>query len=76
MKKKNRPMEASKRAASFQSFKSKMYRELSKEEKKSWEDLATEDHEVAMKEYEEKLHAPVSKEPQDMQAYVSRHFQQ
>ncbi len=62
-----KPVTSGKRAMAFQTFKSKMYCDLPAVERKSWEDLAVEEHEVALKEFEEKLAAPVSQEPQDLQ---------
>ncbi len=70
LKEANKPMKPSQRAASYQSFKSKMYRELPSSEKSAWEELAVEEHEVVMKEYEEKLKVPVSKDPKDLQECV------
>ncbi|SJL10437.1 uncharacterized protein ARMOST_13823 [Armillaria ostoyae] len=61
-------LQSGQHAASFQSFKSKTYNKLLVAEKKSWEDLAVEEHEVAMKEFEEKLNTPVSQEPKDLQS--------
>ncbi|PBK59165.1 hypothetical protein ARMSODRAFT_1027662 [Armillaria solidipes] len=72
MKTKGSPIAPGQRAAGFQSFKSKMYRDLPAAEKKSWEGLAAEEHEVAIKEYEEKLHAPVSQEAKDYQSCLER----
>lgn len=67
MKDARKPIVPGKCAASFQSFKSKMYCNLPVVEKKSWEDLALEEHRVAMKEFEEKLNAPISQEAMDYQ---------
>ncbi|PBK83698.1 hypothetical protein ARMGADRAFT_1089138 [Armillaria gallica] len=60
------------RAAGFHSFKSKTYNKLLGAEKKSWEDLAAEEHEVAMKDFEDKLNAPISQEPKDLQSCLER----
>ncbi len=56
-------------AAGFQLFKSKLYHDLPVAEKMLWEDLAVEEHEVAMKEFEEKLNAPILQEPKDLQRW-------
>ncbi|PBK63579.1 hypothetical protein ARMSODRAFT_1023781 [Armillaria solidipes] len=62
----------SKQAAAFQTFKSQLYRNLGNEEKQSWEALASEEHEVATKEFNEKLNAPISQDPQDLQNCLER----
>ncbi|PBK65754.1 hypothetical protein ARMSODRAFT_1022184 [Armillaria solidipes] len=67
LKEANKPMPTSKHAAAFQSFKSTMYCELANKEKLAWEELAVEEHEAAMKEYEEKLNTSISKDPKDLQ---------
>ncbi|PBK81488.1 hypothetical protein ARMGADRAFT_1144191 [Armillaria gallica] len=67
LKEANKLMKPSQHAASYQSFKSKMYHELPTSEKSAWEELAVEEHEVATKEYEEKLKVPISKDPKDLQ---------
>ncbi|PBK79759.1 hypothetical protein ARMGADRAFT_1040563 [Armillaria gallica] len=41
-------------------------------EKSSWKDLVTEEHKVAIKEFEEKLHAPILKEHTDVQQYLEQ----
>ncbi len=62
-----KPVVPGKHAAAFQTFKSKMYCNLPSVERKSWEDMAVEEHEVVLKEFEEKLDVLISQEPQDLQ---------
>ncbi|KAK0432580.1 hypothetical protein EV421DRAFT_1910838 [Armillaria borealis] len=67
LKEANKLMKPSQHVASYQSFKSKMYHKLPNSEKSAWEELAVEEHEAATKEYEEKLKAPILKDPKDLQ---------
>ncbi|PBK81130.1 hypothetical protein ARMGADRAFT_1091558 [Armillaria gallica] len=67
LKNSGKPIAPGKHAMAFQTFKSKMYHNLSIVERKSWEDLAVGEHEVALKKFEEKLDMPILQESQDLQ---------
>ncbi|KAK0431346.1 hypothetical protein EV421DRAFT_1743181 [Armillaria borealis] len=50
-----------------------MYYKLPNSEKSAWEELAVEEHEIVTKEYEEKLKAPISKDPKNLQERILLH---
>ncbi|PBK85938.1 hypothetical protein ARMGADRAFT_1086984 [Armillaria gallica] len=57
-------------AAKLNAFKSKLFKKEFTEVQEEWAAQAEEDHEEALKEYHEKMEAPVSKKPEDMQRYM------
>ncbi|PBK63580.1 hypothetical protein ARMSODRAFT_1023783 [Armillaria solidipes] len=65
LKKKNIP--AGERAVKLNAFKSKLFKKESDEVQQQWAATAEEEHEDAMKEYNDKIESPVLKDPADVQ---------
>lgn len=55
------------RAAKLNAFKSKLFKNKSDEVQQQWAAMAEEEHDDAMKEYNDKIESPVSKDLADVQ---------
>ncbi|PBK66652.1 hypothetical protein ARMSODRAFT_977230 [Armillaria solidipes] len=55
------------RTAKLNAFKSKLFKKESKEVQQEWAATVDEEHEEVIKEYNERIEAPMSKDPADMQ---------
>ncbi len=64
---KTKPVACGERAAKLNAFKSKLFKKESKEVQQEWAVMADEEHKEAIKEYNERIEAPMSKDPADMQ---------